>query len=388
MFVVTREMYHAEMAAAVYEHLREFLLSMEKNHCQRVEFLPIEVMRATCQKLREDADLQARDVEAYVLVGKAQEEHEIESGALIEKRNRAEFGVLVAFIPQGLRLPAEDSYDIQTFKTYDLTGVLRAHVRRLVDALSDDQREIVRRILNQPSIKRQPVDSHLKYVLALQNEGGGWYEAGAYLFHLNLVPDLELGEKGLETRIDRNAHCVAELSNPDRGVLPAIENLVNEYGLNPDENRLREALVALLRQRNVVETREWLQEILENEAWRKKLTFDQWKFKDITKPGEVEVHLDPLKDPKTGIVVKGLQERETNLVATTDPKSPINIKWVTYPKKPENLGHYLVLVVKDTADDEAGEELTRRTVKVGRQTLKLSLKDVDLEPGKRVRPRS
>ena len=27
MFVVTREMYHAEMAAAVYEHLRDFLLA-------------------------------------------------------------------------------------------------------------------------------------------------------------------------------------------------------------------------------------------------------------------------------------------------------------------------------------------------------------------------
>ena len=28
MFVVTREMYHTEMAEAVYEHLRNFLLGM------------------------------------------------------------------------------------------------------------------------------------------------------------------------------------------------------------------------------------------------------------------------------------------------------------------------------------------------------------------------
>lgn len=109
MFVVTREMYHAEMAAAVYEHLRDFLLGMERNHCQRVEFLPVEVMRMTCRKLREDRDLHAKNVEAYVLTDKATEAHEIESGALIEKRNRAKFGVLVAFLPQGLRLPAEDS---------------------------------------------------------------------------------------------------------------------------------------------------------------------------------------------------------------------------------------------------------------------------------------
>lgn len=381
MFVVTREMYHAEMAAAAYEHLRSFLLGMEQNHCQRVEFLPVEVMRMTCQKLREDPALKAKNVEAYVLAEKAAEGHEIESGALIEKRNRDEFGVLVAFLPQGLRLPAEDSYDIQTFKAFDLTGVLKAHVRRMVDALPDDQREIVRTILSQPSVKRQPIDCHLKYLLAVQGEGGSWHEAGAHLYQVNLVPDLDLAEKGIETRIDRNARCVAEISNADRSVLSAIENLVNEYGLDPDENNLRENLVAYLRERSVVETQEWLRQILEDQDWRQRLSFGKWKFKDITKPGEVEVHLDPLRDPRTGVIVKGLQERGTNLVATTDPRNAIHMKWSTHPKRPGNLGHYLILVVKDTADDEAGEELTRRTVKAGRQSLRLSLKDVELEEG-------
>ncbi len=381
MFVVTREMYHAEMATAVYEHLREFLLGMEQNHCQRVEFLPVEVMRMTCDKLREDPDLKAKDVEAYVLAEKAQDPYEIESGALIEKRNRGKFGVLVAFIPQGLRLPAEDSYDIQTFKAYDLTGVLKAHVRRMIDHLPDKQRDTIDAILYQPSIKRRPIDSHLKYLLAVKNDGSGWYEAGAYLFHLNLIPDLELAEKGVETRIDRNSHCVSELSNADRTVLIATDNLVNDFGLDPDENRLRENLVSFLRDRNVVNSEAWLQEILEDENWRPKLTFDRWKFKDITKPGEVEVHLAPLRDPKTGDVVKGLKLEGPNLVATTDPRSPIHLKWITYPKKPESLGHYLILVVKDTADDEAGEELNHRTVKAGRQSLRLSLKDVELEQG-------
>lgn len=379
MFVVTREHYHAEMAAAAYEHLRDFLLGMEQNHCQRVEFLPVEVMRMTCQNLRKDPALKAQNVEAYVLADKAAKAHEIESGALIEKRNRAKFGVLVAFLPQGLRLPAEDSYDIQTFKAFDLTGVLRAHVRRRVDELPDDQREMVRAILNQPSVRRQPIDSHLKYVLAVQGEGGSWHEAGAHLCHVNLVPDLNLAERGIETRIDRNAHCVAELSNADRSTLIAIEKLVNEYGLEAGENNLRENLVGFLRNRSVVETQEWLSEILEDEDWRQKLSFDKWKFKGITNPGEVEVHLDPLRDPKTGVIVKGLQERGTNLVGTTNPRNPIQLKWTTYPRSPDNLGHYLVLVVKDTADDEAGEELTRRTIKAGRQSLKLSLKDLELE---------
>jgi hypothetical protein len=186
MFIVTREMYHSEMATAVYEHMREFLLGMDRNHCQRVEFLPIEVMRLACQELWEDQKLRGKEVEAFVLSEKAQSEHEIESGALIEKRNRAKFGVLVVFIPQGLRLPAEDSYDIQTFKTYDLSGVLRTYVRKMIDALPDGQRDVVSQILNQRSVMRQPIDRHLKYLLAVKNEGGSWHEAGAYLFHLNL----------------------------------------------------------------------------------------------------------------------------------------------------------------------------------------------------------
>lgn len=381
MFVVTREMYHAEMAAAVYEHLREFLLGMEKNHCQRVEFLPVEVMRMTCQMLRKDPDLKAKDVEAYVLAEKANETDELESGALIEKRNRAQFGVLVAFLPQGLRLPAEDSYDIQTFKSYDLTGVLKAHVRRMVEDLPEEQREVVRAILNQPSIRRQPVEAHIKYLLAAKGEGGSWHEAGAHLYHLKLIPDLGLTEKGVENQVDRNAHCVNELANADRSVLSAIENLIKEYGLDPNANSLREYLVAFLRDRSVVDTDEWLRTILAEEEWRQKLTFDHWKFKDITKPGEIEVHLAPLRDPKTGITARGLEERGSNLVASTDPRNPVHLKWTTYPKRPENLDHYLILVLKDSAEDENGEELTRRTVKATRQTLKLALKDVELDEG-------
>src|SRR5438309_616999 len=150
MVEVTREMFHREIAAAVFDHLRDFLLEKEKNHCQRVEFLPVEVMRMVCQRISKDTELKKHEVEAYVLAEKASNSLEIESGALIEKRNRQSFGVLVAFIPQGLRLPAEDSYDIQTFKAYDLGNVLRAHTRQMVTKLSAEGSEIAHTILNQP----------------------------------------------------------------------------------------------------------------------------------------------------------------------------------------------------------------------------------------------
>src|SRR3989442_1154135 len=154
MLEVTRELFYQEMADAVFDHLRNLLLEKENNHCQRVEFLPVEVMRLICEQVSEDAALKKHGVEAFVLAEKALNGLEIETGALIEKRNREKFGVLVAFIPQGLRLPAEDSYDIQTFKTYDLGNVLRAHARQMVDAFPDNGQAVAKAVLNQPTIRR------------------------------------------------------------------------------------------------------------------------------------------------------------------------------------------------------------------------------------------
>src|SRR5207248_1354207 len=73
----------------------------------------------------------------------------------------------------------------------------------------------------------------------------------------------------------------------------------------------------------------------------------------------------------------------SNLVAKTDKDSPIHLRWEINGNL-NAVGHYLLLVVRDTDDQEIGEELVRKTVKVGRtrkKSLKLSLKDVELDEG-------
>jgi len=381
MFEITRELFHQEMAEAVFAHLRGFLLDKESNHCQRVEFLPVEVMRLICHRVSNDAALKTHGVEAFVLTESAASVLEIESGALIEKRNREKFGVLVAFIPQGLRLPAEDSYDIQTFKTYDLSNVLRAHARAMIEALSDDGREIVKKVFSQASIRRLPVDQHIKYLLALKNDGADWKEAGAYLFFLDLIPDLDLTENGVETRLDRNSKCVLALADESQSTLSALDALADKLQLDTQANSLRENIVSFLRTRNVTDTQSWLQEILSDEAVRPKLNFAKWKFKDSPDEGHVEVHLNPLRDPKTGAIADGFRDEGGNFIASTT--MPIKLKWQTYPSNTPNLGHFVVLIVRDS-DDEAGAELLRKTVKYNKRTetrAKLSLKDIELAEG-------
>lgn len=381
MFEVTRDIFHQEMAEAVFAHLRYFLLEKENNHCQRVEFLPIEVMRLVCEQVSKDVALKKHGVEAFVLAENASSSLEIETGALIEKRNRETFGVLVAFIPQGLRLPAEDSYDIQTFKTYDLSNVLRAHSRTMTEGLPDGGREIAKAIFSQASVRRLPVDQQIKYLLALKNDGAGWEEAGAYLFYLDLIPDLDLTEKAVETRIDRNSKCVLALTDENQSTISALDELADKLQLDTQGNNLRENVVTFLRTRNVADTQSWLQEILSDAAVRSKLNFAKWKFKDSPDEGNVEVHLNPLRDPKTDEVVDGFRNEAGNLIASS--ATPIKLKWKTYPANAPNVGSFVVLIVRDS-DDEAGAELLRKSVKNNRRAetrAKVSLKDIELAEG-------
>jgi DNA phosphorothioation-dependent restriction protein DptH len=381
MFEITREIFHKEMADAVFTHLRPFLLAKENNHCQRVEFLPVEVMRLICAKISQDAELKKHGIEAFVLAERASSPLEIESGALIEKRNRRSFGVLVAFIPQGLRLPAEDSYDIQTFKTYDLSNVLRTHARAMVDALPADGREIATEVLSQASIRRLPVDQHIRYLLALKNDGASWEEAGAYLFHLDLIPDLDLTAKSAETRLDRNSKCVLALTDENQSTISAIDELADKLQLDTQANSIRENVVSFLRTRNVADTQSWLRDILADDAVRPKVNFAKWKFKDSPDEGNVEVHLDPLRDPKTGSIADGFRDEAGNLIASTS--APIRFKWKTFPVNAPNVGSFAVLIVRDS-DDEAGAELLRKSLKNNKRTetrAKVSLKDIELAEG-------
>ena len=142
MVTITQEIFYKEIAKAVFNDLKKKLINKQRNHCLRIDYLPTEVMYHTCQKLNEDPDLKANDVEAYVLASKVQENNEIESGRLIELRNRMDFGVLVVFIPQGFRGAAEDSYDIHTFESYDLAGVFAKHKKELIESFNEEEQEI------------------------------------------------------------------------------------------------------------------------------------------------------------------------------------------------------------------------------------------------------
>ena len=148
MVTITQEIFFEEIAKAVFNDLKAKLLLKQKNHCLRVDYLPEAVMKYTCEKINLDPDLKSKEVEAYILTDKKVNHCEVESGRLIELRNRLEFGVLVIFIPQGFKGAAEDSYDIHTFEAYDLAGVLNEHKKEIISGFTEEQQKIVKAVFD------------------------------------------------------------------------------------------------------------------------------------------------------------------------------------------------------------------------------------------------
>ncbi len=377
MVTITQEIFYEEIAKAVFNDLKEKLLTKQRNHCLRVDFLPTEVMNYTCQKLNNDAELKARDVEAYVLTDEAKEKYEIESGRLIELRNRLDFGVLVVFIPQGFRGAAEDSYDIHTFEAYDLAGVLTRHKKELIASFSEEEQAILKPIFESSAVNKQSLENQIRYLLALKKDECTWETAGGYLHYVNLIPDLRLNEEDVQSRLLRNRESVDHLSNPDQTVFLAIDALVNK-GLDPNHNQIKTHLINFFLNRNPIHVSEWTRTILEEEEWLKKISFDKWKFKDLA--GEqVEVYIEPFRD-KNGnpLAYTKLSLEGDNLVATTNTK--MRIKWKTSPRKSPVVGQFILILERDEESDTS-TELHRKTAKGTSEQALFPFKDVELEEG-------
>jgi len=374
---ITQEIFFEEIAQAIFNDLKAKLLLKKNNHCLRVDYLPTAVMNYACLKLNLDEDLMAMAVEAYVLSDKKQNTFDVESGRLIELRNRLSFGVLVVFIPQGFNGAAEDSYDIHTFEAYDLAGVLSEHKRNIINGFTEEQQAIVKAVFDTSATRKQPIENQLRYLLALKQDECTWETAGAYLHYLNLMPDLKLKDEDVQARILRNGECVENLSDADKTIFLAVDALVNK-GLDPEYNKVKSHLLEFFRNRNQVQVKEWTEIILQDADWLKKISFDKWKFKDLA--GEqIELYLEPFRD-KVGNPLSGtgLTLEGDNLLATSNSK--LKVKWKTNPRKTPKVSQFVIILEREENADSSNE-LHRKTAKGTTEQTNFPFKDVELEPG-------
>lgn len=377
MVIITPEVFYEELSKAIFSDLKAKLLTKQRNHCLRVDYLPAPVMNFTCEKLNTDADLKAKEVEGYVLTDKKANTFDIESGRLIELRNRLNFGILVVFIPQGFRGAAEDSYDIHTFESYDLAGVLNAHKYSMINAYTPEDQKILKSVLENSSVRKQRIENQLRYLLAIKNDQCSWESAGAYLHYLNLIPDLKLKEEDVQFRLWRNLECVEQLRDYDKTIFLSIDNLVNK-GLDPNHNSIKTHLLNFFRVQNQADVSTWAGVILHEPDWLKKISFDKWRFKDLA-GDQIEVYLEPFRD-KNGelLAYSGLTIEGDNLMATTNTK--LKPKWKTNPRRTPNVSQFILILEREEESDSS-DELLRKTSKGTSEQVNFPLSEIDLEKG-------
>jgi len=377
MVTITQEIYFEEIAQAVFNDLKAKLLNKQRNHCLRVDYLPKDVMQFACEKINTDDDLRAKEVEAYVLTDKKSGPFEVESGRLIELRNRLDFGVLVVFIPQGFKGAAEDSYDIHTFESYDLAGVLAQHRNAIIIGFPEEQQAIIKSMMETSVARKQRIENQLRYLLALKNDECTWETAGGYLHHLNLIPDLKLKEEDVQARLLRNGECVDQLSDTDKTIFLAIEAMVNK-GLDPSHGEIKKHLLEFFRNQNQVKVRDWTEKILTDKDWLKKISFDKWRFKDLA-GDQIELFLEPFRDKEGNpLSTTGLSVEGDNLLATSN--SILKLKWKTNPRRTPKVSQFVIILEREEQSD-ASNELHRKTAKGTTEQARFPFKDVDLEPG-------
>lgn len=379
---------YAEYVNALCGPLKRFLLAKSQGHCQRVDYLPRQVMEGLAQRLSADPDLKQQRVQVRVVTDKtdALQPWEVGGSGAVKLREDATYKnikVFCALFPTGVRLAEEDSLNVATFKTddadsFDAKACLAKHLQALINMRADEEKAIIQKILTQPDVHRRTPRQRLRYVLSVigQADSSGkevdWEIAGAYLYELDLVPDFGLNGGIVAQQIARNHQCVSILIDGEKSLSQNIARLTDDAELD-DEDRRRELMVYLAEKRTM-KPEEWLPGICHKEKLRDQLSFEVWKFSQPVTGLKIE--LKPLKDPKTGKTVPGITEK--NGALTSDGKKPINIRWSVSPKDHEDLGKIRVRVVRKTQDQGEIDVIPEQYASAKKKSFSVPIEENDL----------
>ena len=251
--------------------------------------------------------------------------------------------------------------------------------------LPEDEGAVLRSILNHVDVRSRPVQSRLRYVLAVlgQKQQCGrlvtWETAGAYLYELCLVPDFGLNSGIVNSQIAQNSRSIGILLDGEKSLEQNLLRLIVEGGLS-DEG-IRRQLSIYLADKDLLRPYQWLPPICHDEKVRKELSFEEWKF---TQPlTGVRVDLKPFRDPKkAGKVAPGLSD--DNGALTSDGKKPIGIAWTVSPLRYDGLGNFLVTVIRQTQDQGEIDVIPPQYVSGKRRRFRVPIEQNNLDEGEKI----
>lgn len=391
LYRLTEDVVAEDYATAIFDDLKSLLLAKKLGHCQRLDYLPRPVMDRLGQRLSEDPDLCANKVVTRVLADKQPgnlQPWETTGTGAVALREEATYGkirVFCALFPAGIRLAEEDSLNIATFKTddadsFNVSKCLERYLLGRVNLLPPEERTVLLQVLNTDAVRSVSVHQRFRYVLAvlgqreMSSQPVNWEVAGAYLYELNLIPDFDLQSGSLNVQVGRNNECSKALLTGDKTVTQNLDVLAEKHSLQ-DEATLKN-LAVYLADRNTLKPETWMPKICHDEEWRRKLSFDTWKFA-IPTTG-VHIELKPLQDPKKpNKVAKGLEVKQGVLI--NDGKTPIQIKWDLTPKDCQDISGFRIYLLRTTEEGNEIDVVAPQTATPKRKSFNLPVSENNLE---------
>ena len=372
-------------------------------HCARVTDIPTSLAERLCRRLRDAAGSRAQ-IHVLGQPPVVAADVAVTSTKLVELRNPDAQGrqrpVLLVFIPPGMHVSAEDSFDVTTFEDVALGAVYPELVERLLASVPVELRHDIGEVfavLDEAAggVGRVGVGSgrpagaaeRARYLLTVAANDHDRQAAGAALFELGLVPDFEVftDPTNLRTKVERNAGRVRALSTPDRSVRQRV------LALRLTDRAFRARLADFLVHTGLEEPRAWTRRIVVDQAnWP--LAFHRWPLPDEQPAPTVTIEVGELELPLAGSrrehtthpVLASITGQPYLLAGPTGPAQlPVAFRVQPDPRGVSGLVRFAVRLVSE----DAGPTGVQATVKVSttaRDPYKAVLKKLrvaHLEPG-------
>ena len=301
-----------DLAAEAERLLLPQLLTVLRNrgdgHCIRVSDFDFELTRRLCGHLRQQVPKANVVVLADSGATASTFEFAVSSTKLVELRNPHDDGrlrpPLLVFIPNDVRVAAEDSFGVATFEELTFPDLYEDLKNRLIEEVPDPFRgalaECVRRLQDPDKPWRFATPfAIVRFLLTGKLNDWDGDAFGAALFEVGLVPDFELLKhpENAPRRLNRNRACVARLTwspKSDRGRVAELEL---------KDRSFRAALGAHLAELGLEDPSVWTRRIVEDRrGWP--FAFHHWRFDDDGAPsaihiGSVVAELPVVKEDET-----------------------------------------------------------------------------------------
>jgi DNA phosphorothioation-dependent restriction protein DptH len=231
---VTQADLDSHLQPVLGEMIAQRLIDRKPGHCMKIGSLSTDLMRSLAESLAE----QFRERAVVHVLGTAEQAKEspryITSSKLIELRNPLSDGSLrpplLVFVPDDLRVSAEDSFSGATFEQADLLGCydeLRKRLLAQVPASLRTHAESCGRFLKEREWPLADTPGLLRFLLSLKINGYDEEVLGAAICEFGLIPDFGLMEdpSAIHNRLAKNLEAAKNLLNSTKSVIGRVLDL-------------------------------------------------------------------------------------------------------------------------------------------------------------------